>query len=346
MALVSRGPICQEELRRALPPPSRTLNLSGAQVIGILIEAEGRPLSLAAVHERAQGHGLDFEEAALRRCAERPDSFLRPLDGDRWTVDADDPRMQAARSRVRQLIQLNAEKKARDREHAERMERFRAEEAAKAQAAARLGRKLAWRGRVIAVQPRIRLTRSFDQRDHSYLGYMLRVVGSLDDRQAEFTVGIGEAAQAKHGFRVGDEVEGTSLPVEEQRAEPVEYYKTSGLKLIARAPKDQETAPPWRGLAPELAVYRERGHRRLDSKTYDNRCSSCIWGCRMPVVMIVDHWNPSRKRYRFETFCCGPKDCSFYRSGPTRKVPGRRGMSWEEEDWVDEQETSGRGPSE
>jgi hypothetical protein len=137
-------------------------------------------------------------------------------------------------------------------------------------------------------------------------------------------------------------VEGTSLPVQDERAEPVEYYKTSGLKLLARASVGQETPPPWHGLAPELSVYRERGHRRLDPKTYESRCTSCIWGCRMPVVMIVDQWNPSRKRYRFETFCYGPKDCSFYRSGTTRKVPGRKGMSWEEEDWVDEQETSGR----
>jgi len=84
------------------------------------------------------------------------------------------------------------------------------------------------------------------------------------DDEAAFTVGIGEAAQAKHGFRVGDEVEGTSLPVQEQRAEPVEYYKTSGLKLVARSPHRQETPPPWPGLAPELTVYRERGHRRRE----------------------------------------------------------------------------------
>jgi len=51
---------------------------------------------------------------------------------------------------------------------------------------------------------------------------------------------------------------------------------------------------------------------------------------------------PEVKRYRFETFCYGPKSCSLYRSGPTRKVPGRSGMSWEEEAWVDEDATSHR----
>jgi len=56
----------------------------------------------------------------------------------------------------------------------------------------------------------------------------------------------------------------------------------------------------------------------------------------MPVEMIIDQWNPSQKRYRFETFCYGPKSCSLYRPGATRKVPGRKGMSYTEEDWIDE----------
>jgi len=30
------------------------------------------------------------------------------------------------------------------------------------------------------------------------------------------------------------------------------------------------------------------------------------------------------------------------REGPTRKVPGRQGMTWEEEDWVDEEAVSHR----
>ena len=62
----------------------------------------------------------------------------------------------------------------------------------------------------------------------------------------------------------------------------------------------------------------------------------------MPVEMIIDHWNPSQKRYRFETFCYGPKSCFLYRA--TRKVPGRKGMSYTEEDWVDEDATSHREP--
>ena len=66
----------------------------------------------------------------------------------------------------------------------------------------------------------------------------------------------------------------------------------------------------------------------------------------MPVAMIIDQWNPGVVRRRFETFCYGPKSCALYRPGPPRKVPGRNGMSYTEEDWVDEEATRSRGPDE
>ena len=73
--------------------------------------------------------------------------------------------------------------------------------------------------------------------------------------------------------------------------------------------------------------------------------TSCVWGCRMPVDLIIDPWNPDQRRYRTETFCYGPLSCRLYKAGPTRKVPGRRGMSYEEEDWVDGDATSHRLPA-
>lgn len=205
-------------------------------------------------------------------------------------------------------------------------------------------RKLSWQGRVISVQPRIRLLRSFDQRSHTYLGFALQILGVIEGRKGEFSVGVGQGAQAKHAFRVGDLASGVSEPVMDPRNEPVEFYKTSGLRLLERGSQWSAAPPPWLGIPPHLIVYRERGHRRLAPRTYESKCRGCIWGCRMPVEMIVDQWNPSNKRYRFETFCYGPKACKFYRAGPTRKVPGRRGMVWEEEDWVDEEATSHRAP--
>jgi len=58
----------------------------------------------------------------------------------------------------------------------------------------------------------------------------------------------------------------------------------------------------------------------------------------MPVEMIIDHWNPPKKRYRFETFCYGSKSCMLYKAGPTHKVPGRKGKT----PWVDPKTASDR----
>jgi len=62
----------------------------------------------------------------------------------------------------------------------------------------------------------------------------------------------------------------------------------------------------------------------------------------VPVEMIIDQWNPSRRRYRTETFCYGPLSCQLYQAGSARTVPGRRGMIYTEYDWVDDDVTSHR----
>ena len=197
-----------------------------------------------------------------------------------------------------------------------------------------------WHGLTVSVQPRIRLTRSFDERTHSYLGYSLVLEGVIGGERRQFSVGIGKVAQDKHAFRVGDEVSGRGIPVAYSRKEPVELYRASKLEVLQRADEDW-VPPPWHSAPPGLETYRWRGHRRLSARTYGSKCRSCIWGCRMPVEMIIDPWNP-RMQYRYETFCYGPKSCENYRAGPRRVVPGRKGMRFEEPGWVDEQETAHR----
>jgi len=206
--------------------------------------------------------------------------------------------------------------------------------------------KIAWRGTLLGVQPRIRLIRSFDQRSHTYQGYVLRVSGTVDREAREFVVAIGETAHARHEFRIGDEVSGVGHRVNDTRTETAEFYKMSKLELLRRGEPSNEYSAPWHGVPPELLVYRERGHRRLAAVTYERSCQSCIWGCKMAVEIIVDQWKPSKPRYRTETFCYGPRSCPIYKPGPTRKAPGRRGMTYEEEDWVDEETTSHRAPDE
>ena len=204
--------------------------------------------------------------------------------------------------------------------------------------------RLAWSGRVVAVQPRIRLMRSFDERHHSYQGYVLRINGRCGDHTGEFLIAVGKGAHEKHRFCVGMDLSGFSIPVDDPRLEAAGFYKTSGIKICKEAETETSGTPPFQGVSPGLETYRSRGHRRLDTRTYEKKCTTCLWGCRMPVEMIIDHWNPSQKRYQFETFCYGPKSCSLYRAGATRKVPGRKGMSYTEEDWVDEDATLHREP--
>jgi hypothetical protein len=208
-----------------------------------------------------------------------------------------------------------------------------------------MGAKLAWEGTVASVQPRIRLLRSFDQRQHEYLGYVLRLEGSIDGERRSFSIAVGKGAQEKHGFHVGDVLSGNAEPVQDPKRETAEFYRVSGIRVASRSEeRSTSDSPPFTGVPPPLQVYRERGHRRLAARTYASKCGACIWGCEMPVEMIIDQWKPENRRYRNETFCYGPKSCALHRPGPTRKVPGRKGMSYEEEDWVDEEETEHRGP--
>ena len=82
-----------------------------------------------------------------------------------------------------------------------------------------MSEKISWQGTVLSVQPRIKLLRSFDQRNHSYLGYALLVQGRIGESDGEFLVAIGKAAQEKHKFQAGDVVSGVSQPVADSETE-------------------------------------------------------------------------------------------------------------------------------
>ena len=206
--------------------------------------------------------------------------------------------------------------------------------------------KAPWSGTIVAVQPRVRLLRSLDERSHSYHGYVLRIDGTWAGESGEAGIAVGRAAHAKHGFCAGMEMSGMAEPVADSRTETAGWYKASRLRIIRDAGVEESKGPPFHGVPPDLETYRARGHRRLDPRTYETRCATCIWGCRMPVALILDPWNPSEKRHRFETFCYGPKSCGLYRAGRERTVPAKDGPSYTEGDWVDESETAHRGPDE
>jgi hypothetical protein len=43
--------------------------------------------------------------------------------------------------------------------------------------------KLNFKGTITSIQPRIRLTRSFDEASHTYLGYAIKIAGTIDNQE-------------------------------------------------------------------------------------------------------------------------------------------------------------------
>ena len=189
----------------------------------------------------------------------------------------------------------------------------------------------------MSVQPRIRLSRSFDERSHSYLGYVLYIDGEKDGAEEKFIVAVGKKTHEQYEFCSGMKLEGMAVPVPDRNKEIADLYKVSGLSISDRFGTRKSSEPPFINIPPDLEVFRERGHLRLDESVFFHTCWQCMWGCNMPVEIIVDHWNPHHKIYRNETFCYGPTDCRLYEAGDNRQVPGRKGMIYTEEDWVDEE---------
>jgi hypothetical protein len=62
----------------------------------------------------------------------------------------------------------------------------------------------------------------------------------------------------------------------------------------------------------------------------------------MAAVEIEYNWGVSKK-YRFESFCYGPKSCKLYKMGKPRSVPYKdRGTNYDE-GWLDDICTENRG---
>ncbi|HBR22070.1 MAG TPA: hypothetical protein DD713_05810 [Nitrospiraceae bacterium] len=196
--------------------------------------------------------------------------------------------------------------------------------------------KIKFNGTITAVKARIRLLRSFDQVHHAYLGYTLVMDAVVDGKDWKgCRIAVGQKTHEKHIFLKGDHISGEAVPIEHSEQEWADFYKVSGLKLISRGDaSENHPADMNGGIASPLSVYRENGHLRLDPKTYESKCSLCSWGLVMATEIILDHWNPSRKKWRFETHCYGPRDCSNYRPGKPRTVQGRKpGMVWIDDDF-------------
>ena len=62
----------------------------------------------------------------------------------------------------------------------------------------------------------------------------------------------------------------------------------------------------------------------------------------MANVEIQWDFDKNIKKYRFESFCYGPKSCRFYKMGKPHAVPYKGRGSVFDEGWLDEIITEGR----
>ena len=203
--------------------------------------------------------------------------------------------------------------------------------------------KINWEGRILSIQPRTRVWRYVtDNRTHYHLGYNLFVEGDSCYSDKHFTVAISDKQQSKGLFRIGDMLKGTAWTKKYEEREFADFYRAGSLKFLNRTNEKLEAiSPPWIMVPPSMQTYEERGARMLSKSLWKPKCFQCIWA-NMANVEIQWDFDKEIKKYRFETFCYGPKSCKYYKMGRPRAVPYRNRDSALDDGYLDELCTEGR----
>ena len=203
--------------------------------------------------------------------------------------------------------------------------------------------KIEWQGRIISIQPRTTVWRYWiDNRTHSHVGYNLFFDGNSNETEGPFSIAISEKQMQGGNFRIDDIVKGTAWTKKYPEWEYADFYRAGALKRIYETPAEPSSAPPpWKIAPPDLQTYEWRGARMLSRSCWQGKCFQCVWA-NMANVTIEFDWGQSQK-WRFESFCYGPKSCKFYNMGKARSVPYKgRGSSLDDGD-LDEICTENRG---
>lgn len=207
--------------------------------------------------------------------------------------------------------------------------------------------KVNWQGEIVSIQPRTRVWRYLtDNRTHYHLGYNLFIAGCSSEGKKQYTVAISEKQQLKMLFRIGDVIKGTAWKKQYEQREFADYYRAGSLKILNRLVDNLEiSAPPWIMLPPIMQTYEERGARLLSKSLWKTKCFKCIWA-NMANVEIQWDFDKDIKKYRFETFCYGPRSCKIYKMGKPRSVPYKNRGSAIDDGYLDELCTEGRDEEE
>lgn len=202
--------------------------------------------------------------------------------------------------------------------------------------------KIEWQGTIVSIQPRTTVWRyRLDNRTHYHKGYNLFLDGQVNDQKKPFSVAISEKQQQKYHFRIGDLAKGSARIKKYEVSDYADYYRAGEMKIIRKAELATVTPPPYLIEPPDMATYENRGARMLSASNYKGTCFQCAWAT-MSAVEIEYNWGVS-KRYRFESFCYGPKSCKLYKMGKPRAVPYKDCDSDYDEGWMDDLCTEGRG---
>ncbi len=204
-------------------------------------------------------------------------------------------------------------------------------------------RKIEWQGRIVSIQPCTTVWRyGIDNRTHSHVGYNLFFEGDTNGQEGPFSIAISEKQMQSINFRIGDIVKGTAWTKKYPEREFADYYRAGALKRIFKAPDESSAAPPpWKITPPDLRTYEWRGARMLSRSCWQGKCFQCVWA-NMANVTIEYDWGQSQK-WRFESFCYGPKSCKFYNMGKARSVPYKGRGSSLDDGGLDEICTDNRG---
>ena len=204
--------------------------------------------------------------------------------------------------------------------------------------------KVEWRGTIISIQPRTRVWRYVtDNRTHYHIGYNLFLDGSVNGISAQFSVAISETQQQKAVFHIGDEVQGTAWTKQHPEREFADYYRAGTLKRISKAVSGIDASnQPWIILPPDMKTYEDRGARMLSNSLWKTKCFQCVWASMSNVEIIWD-FDKRISKYRFESFCYGPKSCKLYKIGRPRSVPYKGRESATDTGWIDDLCTESRG---
>jgi len=207
--------------------------------------------------------------------------------------------------------------------------------------------KIEWRGIVMSIQVRATVWRYvLDNRTHREIGFNLFLDGEADGTPGQFSVAISGKQQEKSQFRIGDEISGTAWPKMYEEREYADYYRAGALKITKAAEQANDLpVPPWKIEPPSLETYSWRGARQLALSCWKGKCFQCAWA-NMSAVTIA--WDIDRgiDKYRFESFCYGPKSCKFYKMGKARGVSYKGRGTHYDDGWLDELCTENRDDDE